>query len=157
MVSSTEPKDPDSENFLVFARILLFEEIVDHYNARMAEDKSLHETIRQVNRIHHQDESRHIAFGRELVTLLYSRIRDKLTEPQLKEIEDYLKRYLVFSVHSLYSPQVYKDAGISDPLGVRNRILADERRRPIERKVVRKPLSFLVKNGILSDDTLPLN
>lgn len=42
--------DPEIENFLVFARILLFEEIVDHYNLHLADDTNLHETIRQVNR-----------------------------------------------------------------------------------------------------------
>src|SRR5881227_502437 len=69
----------EAESLLVFARILIFEELVDHYNAKMALDDSLHETIRQVNRIHHQDESRHIAFGRELVTLLFQQFRDKAT------------------------------------------------------------------------------
>lgn len=147
--------DPEVENFLVFARILIFEEIVDHYNSRMAEDSSLHETIRQVNRIHHQDESRHIAFGRELVTLLHARVRENATEESLREIESYLKRYLVFSLQSLYSPLAYQDAGLPDPLGVRARLLAHEGRRAVERKVIRKPMSFLVRSGIFSDDSLP--
>jgi hypothetical protein len=147
--------DPELENFLVFARILIFEEIVDFYNARMAADESLHETIRQVNRIHHQDESRHIAFGRELVTLLYGRLRETLDEAAYRETEDYLKRYLVYSVHSLYSPAVYRDAGLADPLGIRARLLADDRRRVVERKIIRKPLAFLVKSGIFRDDDLP--
>ncbi|GIG55838.1 hypothetical protein Lfu02_02100 [Longispora fulva] len=148
--------DPEVENFLVFARILLFEEIVDFYNLRMSDDPTLHETIQQVNRIHHQDESRHIAFGRELVELLYSRLRDRLDESALREIETYLKRYLVFSIRGFYNPQVYLDAGISDPLTFRARLLNDERRRPLERKIIRKPLSFLLRSGIFADDTLDL-
>ncbi|KAA2261087.1 diiron oxygenase [Solihabitans fulvus] len=148
-------EDTDVENFLVFARILLFEEMVDHYNLAMSEDESLHETIRQVNRIHHQDESRHIAFGRELVSLLYGTLRDRLDEARLREIEGYLKRYLVYSIQSFYNPYVYRDAGIADSLGFRGRLLADERRRPFERRAVRKPLSFLVRTGIFADDVLP--
>ena len=147
--------NPDVENFLVFARILLFEEIVDYYNMRMADDDSLHETIRQVNRIHHRDESRHIAFGRELVGLLHRVMREKVSQEQLGEAESYLKRYIVHSLHSFYNPQVYRDAGIPDPLEFRRRILNDDRRRPWERKVVRKPMSFLLKQEIFSDDTLP--
>jgi len=154
-LKSTEITDPELENFLVFARILIFEEIVDFYNARMADDPTLHETIRQVNRIHHQDESRHIAFGRELVSLLFGKLRDRLDADALRETETYLKRYLVYSVHSLYSPTVYRDAGVADPLGLRARLLADDGRRVVERKIIRKPLAFLIKSGIFADDRLP--
>ncbi len=147
--------DVQVENFLVFARILLFEEIVDHYNMRMADDASLHETIRQVNRIHHHDESRHIAFGRELVALLYRRLSAHVSPEQLRELETYLKRYLVFSLRSLYNPQVYRDAGLARPLEVRSRILSDPRRRAVERKVIRKPMAFFVKTGIFTDTELP--
>jgi hypothetical protein len=144
--------DPRVENLLVFARILLFEEIVDFYNMRMGADETLHETIRMVNRIHHEDESRHIAFGRELVSFLYSELAGDLTAEQAGEIEQYLKRYLVYSLHSLYNPQVYFDARIANPLGFRERLLADPGRRAVEQKVLRKPLSFLVKSGIFSDE-----
>ncbi|MEU0164356.1 diiron oxygenase [Streptomyces iakyrus] len=148
--------EPEVENFLVFARILFFEELVDHYNMRMAQDETLCATIRQVNRIHHQDESRHIAFGRELVSLLFTRMRDAVSEERLREVESYLKRYVVFSVNSLYNPHVYRDAGIADPLGLRNALVADERRRAHERRAIRKPLAFFLKTGIFSDDTLPV-
>ncbi|MEU2358936.1 diiron oxygenase [Streptomyces misionensis] len=155
-MSADSTWESEVENFLVFARILLFEELVDHYNTRMAQDDSLCETIRQVNRLHHQDESRHIAFGRELVSLLFTRMREAVSAERLREVESYLKRYVVFSVNSLYNPHVYRDAGIADPLGLRNALLADERRRAQERKAIRKPLAFFLKTGIFSDDTLPV-
>ncbi|MFE5481844.1 diiron oxygenase [Streptomyces sp. NPDC056527] len=148
--------EPEVENFLVFARILFFEELVDHYNMRMAQDDSLCRTIREVNRIHHQDESRHIAFGRELVSLLFSRMREAVPAARVAEVEAYLKRYVVYSINSLYNPHVYRDAGVADPLALRNALVADERRRPYERKAIRKPLAFFLKTGIFSDDTLPV-
>ena len=148
--------EPEVENFLVFTRILFFEELVDHYNSRMAKDDSLCHTIREVNRIHHQDESRHIAFGRELVSLLYSRMCQSVGAERVREVEAYLKRYVVYSTNSLYNPHVYRDAGIPDPLALRNSLVADERRRPHERKAIRKPLSFFLKTGIFSDDILPV-
>ncbi|MEU9995770.1 diiron oxygenase [Streptomyces sp. NPDC050848] len=148
--------EPEVENFLVFARILFFEELVDHYNMRMAQDDSLCHTIREVNRIHHQDESRHIAFGRELVSLLFTRMCESVPAARVAEVEAYLKRYVVYSVNSLYNPHVYRDAGIADPLALRNALVADERRRPYERKAIRKPLAFFLKTGIFSDDTLPV-
>ncbi|MCK7626488.1 diiron oxygenase [Streptomyces sp. RS10V-4] len=143
------------ENFLVFSRILLFEEIVDFYNMRMAADDSLHETIRKVNRVHHEDESRHIAFGRELVSMLYAELARTMTDQQRQEIEQYLKRYIVFSLRSFYNPQVYRDARIDKPLEFRERLVSDPARRDLERKVVRKPMSFMVKSGIFADDVLP--
>jgi hypothetical protein len=149
-------EDPRIENFLVFARILLFEEIVDFYNMRMAADERLHPTIRHINRIHHEDESRHIAFGRELVALLHDGLRQTLTAEQVRGIEEYVKRYLVFSLRSLYNPHAYRDAGVPDPLGTRARLLADPGRRQVERRVIRKPMSFLLRSGIVSDDSLPV-
>lgn len=155
-MTSDSHREPEVENFLVFARILFFEELVDHFNTRMAQDETLCDTIRQVNRIHHQDESRHIAFGRELVSLLFRRMREAVGAERLREVESYLKRYVVFSVNSLYNPHVYRDAGIADPLGLRNALLADERRREQERRAIRKPLAFFRKTGIFSDDSLPV-
>ncbi|MHC0429679.1 diiron oxygenase [Streptomyces sp. O3] len=148
--------EPEVENFLVFARILFFEELVDHYNTKMAQDSTLCDTIRQVNRLHHQDESRHIAFGRELVALLHTRMCEAVGPERLREVEAYLKRYVVFSVNSLYNPHVYRDAGVADPLALRNALVADERRRVHERKAIRKPLAFFLKTGIFTDDTLPV-
>jgi hypothetical protein len=153
---SGDETDVDVQNFLVFARILLFEEIVDFYNVRMGSDKRLHPTIQQINALHHQDESRHIAFGRELVALLFRRLLDKLDKDQLAGIEQYIKRYLVYSLQGFYNPQVYIDAGIPEPFEFRSRVISDEGRRELERKSIRKPLSFLLKQGILNDDLLPV-
>ncbi|MFE4519039.1 diiron oxygenase [Kitasatospora sp. NPDC056783] len=148
--------EPEVENFLVFARILFFEEMVDHYNMAMGQDERLCRTIRQVNAIHHQDESRHIAFGRELVSHLYGLMRERVDEDRLREVEAYLKRYIVFSVNSFYNPEVYRDAGIADPLGLRAAVLADPARRVAERRVIRKPMAFFRKIGLFTDDTLPV-
>jgi hypothetical protein len=141
----------NAESLLVFARILIFEELVDHFNSQMAFDKDLHDTIRQINRIHHQDESRHIAFGRELVRTLFEDFRSQATDEELAQVSDYLKRYMSFSFESLFNPQVYRDAGVDKPLEVRQRLLAGPRRPEFEQQVFRKTLSFLAKNGILGD------
>jgi hypothetical protein len=144
----------NAESLLVFARILIFEELVDHFNSKMALDEDLHDTIRQINRIHHQDESRHIAFGRELVRTLFGNFRDHATCEELAQISDYLKRYMNFSFESLFNPQVYRDAGVGKPLEVRRRLLGGPRRPEFEQQVFRKTLSFLTKNGLLGDKDL---
>jgi hypothetical protein len=140
-----------AESLLVFARILIFEELVDHFNSQMDLDKDLHDTIRQINRINHQDESRHIAFGRELVRTLFEDFRSQATDEELAQVSDYLKRYMSFSFESLFNPQVYRDAGVDKPLEVRRRLLASPRRSEFEQQVFRKTLLFLAKNRILGD------
>jgi P-aminobenzoate N-oxygenase AurF len=147
-VKTTFPDDPDLANFLVFARILLFEEIVDYYNSAMAADETLHTTIRDINRIHHQDESRHIAFGRELVTLLYRRMADRLSAEEQRSLRGYLRDYLEWCQRSFYSLDAYLDAGIEDPLAFRTSLLENPERKKIEMTIARKPISFLRKLGL---------
>ncbi|MEU1505333.1 diiron oxygenase [Kitasatospora sp. NPDC005748] len=137
------------ESLLVFARILIFEELVDHFNSRMALDDRLHETVRGINRIHHQDESRHIAFGRELVTALAADVRQTSTEEEMRDIAGYIRRYMTYSFETLYSPQVYRDAGIEDPHGLRRQLLESPQRAEFEQSVYRKTAKYLEKTGLI--------
>jgi P-aminobenzoate N-oxygenase AurF len=148
------PADQGVANFLVFSRILLFEEVVDHYNTVMAADTSLHATIREVNRVHHRDESRHIAFGRELVTVLHDRIKGSLDVAGRQEIETYLKRYVAATLESFCNPTVYRDAGLGDVPDLRQRVLADPGRRASEQRAIRKPMAFFTRIGVFSDPEL---
>jgi P-aminobenzoate N-oxygenase AurF len=137
------------ESLLVFTRILIFEELVDHFNSKMALDERLHETIRGINRIHHQDESRHIAFGRELVSALFDDVKQTATEQELKDISEYLRRYLTYSFESLYNPQVYRDAGVENPLELRRELLQSPWRAEFEQSVFRKTSKYLSKVGLI--------
>jgi hypothetical protein len=145
----SEVTDPQIESFLVFSRILIFEEIVDYFNVRIGRDESLHTIIRQVNNIHHQDESRHIAFGRELVKHLWDRLQAQHDRARLQEIGNYLSRYLIASIQSLYSPAAYSDAGIPDPYKVRTFLLTDPVRREYDAKALKRTLDFFIANGIV--------
>jgi hypothetical protein len=147
--------DGESAHFLVFARLLLFEEIVDFFNKKMGDDDRLHPTIRQINAVHHQDESRHVAFGRQIVSLLHRRLRDKLNAQELGELELYLKRYLRRSVDGLVNPAVFRDAGIPNPYQVRNDVLADPAFRELEHRMLRRSMGFLMNEGIVTNDSLP--
>lgn len=149
---SIEALSPDVESFLVFSRILIFEEIVDFFNLRMGRDESLHPIIRQVNSIHHQDESRHIAFGREIVKKLFRHIAATQPAEQVRQAQDYVQRYLLASIQSLYSPSVYRDAGIADPYALRAALLADPGRRLADEKTLRRTLDFFQGNEILAGE-----
>ncbi|MEV7023517.1 diiron oxygenase [Kitasatospora sp. NPDC093558] len=147
--SETPTQNPKIESLLVFTRILIFEELVDHYNSTMAADERLHDTIRAINRIHHQDESRHIAFGRELVALLYQDLQETATDQELTDISTYLRRYLTHSFESLYHPQVYRDAGFDKPHEIRRLLLESPARAEAEQRTFRKTTKYLEKTGLL--------
>ncbi|MDQ3403234.1 MAG: diiron oxygenase [Actinomycetota bacterium] len=145
----------EMDHFLVFARLLIFEEIVDFFNKKMGVDERLHPTIRQVNAIHHQDESRHVAFGRQIVSLLHSQLREKLDQETLTRIENNLKRYIRRSVESLVNPAAYRDAGIENPYALRTAVLADPAFHALEKQMLKRTMNFMVKEGIFTDDVLP--
>lgn len=141
----------DIESFLVFARILIFEEIIDYINIRLGKDESLHPIIRQVNAIHHQDESRHIAFGREIVKKLHDKIVAEQPADEVRAAENYLKRFIKASVESLYNPAVYRDAGFEDPYQVRKDLLADPARKEADRQMLKRTMSYLLRHEIIPD------
>lgn len=142
---------PAAANMLVFARLLIFEEIVDYFNQRMGADERLDATIRQVNHIHHQDESRHIAFGHQVVALLHEQLRSELPEEALHGIERHLKQYMARSVDSLCTPAMFRDAGVPEPYQARRAVLEDPAYQERERAILKRSLNFMVGEGIFRD------
>ncbi|NER29396.1 MAG: diiron oxygenase [Symploca sp. SIO1C4] len=141
--------EPEIENFLVFSKIFIFEEIVDHFNVRMGKDDSLHPLIQEINNVHHQDESRHIAFGRETIKQLYGQLRECCSSEKLLYVNNYLKRYITASLESLYNPSMYRDAGIDEPYKFRTHVLQDQARKEHHRRFLQRTTNFLTKNNII--------
>jgi len=123
---------------------------VDVFNQHMAQDERLDPTIRKVNEVHHHDESRHIAFGRQIVAMLYSDLRERLDDGQLWALESYLKRYMRSSVDGLCEPLMYRDAGIPDPYAVRRRVLADPGYPGYVERVLKRSISFMTNTRIFT-------
>ncbi|MFF9351863.1 diiron oxygenase [Streptomyces sp. NPDC014734] len=144
-----ERQSPMLDNFTVFSRILIFEQIVDHFNSRMAADTALPETIRAINRVHHQDESRHIAFGAQLVRALWERLLDAGDEQEITGARRYIEKYIAASVNQLYSVDAYRDAGIPDPFGFRARVMADPARRTAHEAIASRTNAFYRRIGVL--------
>lgn len=140
----------DFENFIVFSRILIFEQIVDYFNSRMAADTTLPETIRAINRIHHQDESRHIAFGCQLVRALHERLLSAGDKRELTAAAEYVQRYITLTLHQLYSAEAYRAAGIPDPLAFRSRVLAAPGRAAVHQLIAGRTYAFYRRIGLLS-------
>lgn len=155
-VAIASDDDDDVQDFLVFVTTVIFEEIVDYVNARVGRNGELPKIVQAVNWKHHVDESRHVAFGRKIIAHLYHQMmaaRDH--DPAFAaRIDDYVRRYMVRSIDQLYRPEVYKDAGISQPFKFRNELRNHPGRKPYHDKMLRRTLNFFRQEGIVTREPL---
>lgn len=147
-VASSELR-PDLELFLSFLRILIFEEIGDHFNIRMGADARLPAIVRALNTAHHGDESRHIAAGRQIARRLHA-LLGRLSPEEESAFLDQLKEYVSFTVQSFYNPQMYADAGIRDAYGFRRELLRQPGRRRHHAIFLGRSLAFLRSSGMVA-------
>jgi hypothetical protein len=140
---------PGEEDFLFFARVLIFEEIVDVFNVHLAKDERLPEVVRRINRLHHEDEARHLAFGRLLVERLFERHSPSWSPQTLSGIRDYLRAYVVATWQEYYSPDAYRDAGIPNPFAVQRSAVADPTSQMRRDRVTGLALKYL--RGVMEE------
>ncbi len=139
------------KDFLVFAQTVIFEEIVDYFNLRVGQDKTMPAIVQSVNLTHHKDESRHVAFGREIVRELYRAVLDEHGSSGAELAETQVRRYLSHCLDLFYPAAVYRDAGLPDPFKLRNQARHAPERVPYHRKMLARTTSFFTSAGILSD------
>jgi hypothetical protein len=134
--------EEDIQSFIAFSKILISEQVGDFYNVRMMADETLPPVVRQINRVHHEDESRHIAMGLRVVRDLYKAVAARHSEETRRRVLDYVERYMQFFIQTFYSPSAYRDAGLPDPYGQRARLLAHPARSEFHAQVLRKTSQF---------------
>jgi hypothetical protein len=132
---------PGEEDILFFARVLMFELIVDGYNQRMAKDERLHPLVREINFRHHEDESRHLAFGRLVVEDLWNRHAMRWSAEVRESVRRYVAVYLEATWREYYNPDVYRDARFVEPYELARQAFAAPaaraRRDEVQRRCVR--------------------
>jgi len=104
----------DIDDLLFFGRVVIFEQIADHYNKSMMADQALDDTVRRIHQMHHQDEARHLAFGRTLVAELYRQGQPQWGDEKRRFIADYFTAYAEAAWREYYNPLFMRDAGIAD-------------------------------------------
>ncbi|MBV1855899.1 diiron oxygenase [Catellatospora tritici] len=145
---SDRPRDVD--DFLFFAKTLIFEEIVDHYNRVQARDGRLHPLARFINDNHHREETRHLVFGRHLVTALW-RATD-WDQSTVAEIRADLSRFVTATWREFYHPDVYADAGLDQPWELAEAAWSAPAQRTHRRRVSASCLRFLAAAGVLTEE-----
>lgn len=141
--------DRELDRLLLFARIYVFEEIVDHYNRTMARDERLTGIAREINRMHHAEEVRHLAFGRRFLMRCVHREVNGWSDSMRAELHRQLAVYLEFVWTSYCNPDVYRDAGIDSPFEVWQATSTSTRAAAHRAAINRKRLGFLDVIGLL--------
>ena len=137
------------EDLLFFAKVLCFEEVVDHYNRRMGADPRLAVVARQINRLHHLDETRHLAFGRMIVKDLFDRHAPEWSAETLAGVQQALLAFVEAMWRQYYNPEVYRDAGLSDPYDAAEVAWAAPSSRAHRSNATRRCFGFLSDIGAL--------
>jgi hypothetical protein len=124
-LSTGNEHDPEVEDFLLFARIYLFEEIVDEYNRIIATDQRVSAIAREINHLHHVEEARHLAFGRKFLHRQLEQLSSSWDSAIHDYVRQHLQAYLEMIWKQYYNPRVYHDAGIADAFEVWRRAYQD--------------------------------
>lgn len=126
------------EDFLFFAKVMIFELLVDAVNVVAEKDERLCPLVRQIHSQHHRDESRHLAFGEALVAQLKKDFFDHWPAEKQAETVAYLSAYKQATWREYYNPDVYRDAGFGHPYELQQRAwespVSGEWRSTIERR-----------------------
>jgi hypothetical protein len=146
------PGADGEDDVLFFAKVLIFEEIVDVYNRHMAGDARLVPIVRQIHLLHHREETRHLAFGRKLLQRLCAHYAPTWSAETLQGVRDYLRTYMVTMWQEYYNPTVYQDAGLADPYSVQRHALSHVACRAHRQRISAPCQRYLVAHGMLTEE-----
>lgn len=142
---------PGEEMLLFFAKVVIFEEIVDVYNVKMSLDRRLAPIVRRINHSHHKDEMRHLVFGRNLVKELFRSHAAGWPRETVQGIRRYLADYFSATWKEYYNPDVYKDAGLEEPYRLQEAALESAGAQAHRRKVTEGCIRYFLENKILEE------
>jgi len=140
------------EEVAFFCKVMVVEEFGDYYNVIIGKDDRVDPLVAEINRVHHTDEARHLAFGRKYLTELFEEHSAKWSPEAMKGFQDWLVAYLRASWGDYYNPAMYKDAGLPDSYEVRQMAMAHPACAAHRKAASEKLVSYFVKNKILDQE-----
>ncbi len=143
---------PEDE-IVFFARALVFEEIVDAYDAAMAADARLAPIVRRIHALHHRDEARHRAFGRGVVAELWREADRTWTKALVARARARLRGYMEVVWAEFYDARWYRDAGLPDPVALRREGWLAPQQRSRRERVLRPIRRVFASCGLLPEPT----
>jgi len=138
------------EDFLFFAKVSIFEEIVDRYNVTQGRDERLIDVARQINANHHAEETRHLVFGRRIVAAVWRQWVDTWSPEVVAGIRAHLDAFVTATWREYYNPDVYRDAGFAEPWAVAREAWEHPATRAHRDEITRFCLRPMVEAGVLT-------
>ncbi len=141
----------------MFCKIMVVEEVGDYYNVLMQADTRLPRIVREIHRVHHRDESRHIGFGRSLMRELWATYASGWSVAERAGFQAWLANYMKSSWGDFYNPSVYRDAGLDrgpdgvDPYALRREAIESPQAVELRARASRRLIGFFLREGLLEE------
>lgn len=139
------------EEIAFFCKVMVVEELGDYYNVKMMMDDEIQPIVKQINWIHHRDESRHLGFGRRHLTELAEQWLPTWDDETRAGFSTWLDQYLRSSWNDFYNPAMYKDAGFDSGYEVRKMALAHPATAEHRTKASKKLVNIFLRLGLLAE------
>lgn len=139
------------EEVMFFCKALVVEELGDYYNIKMMNDARLEPIARELNDVHHRDESRHIAFGRLHLSELSAHWLGQWDDEVRTRVQTWLAQYLKASWADFYNPSMYRDAGLPDAFKLRTAVMAHPASAALRNAASAKLVRLFVDCGLLRE------
>jgi hypothetical protein len=140
------------EEVAFFCKVMVVEELGDYYNVLIDRDERVEPLVRKINRVHHIDEARHLAFGRAHLAELAARHVPEWSAATLAGFRSWLAEYVRASWGDYYNPTMYRDAGLADSYEVRQMALAHAACAAHRTRVSSKLVKYFVAHGLLAEE-----
>jgi hypothetical protein len=115
----------------------------------MAADERLAPVAREINRMHHHEELRHLAFGRRFLTDCLERHIGHWDGERRSELRQQLSSYVDFVWKQYYNPDVYQDAGVANAFDTWRGAMKSEAATGHRERVNLRRLAYLRKLELL--------
>ncbi|MBL0730315.1 diiron oxygenase [Piscinibacter sp. HJYY11] len=140
------------EEVAFYCKVMVVEELGDFYNLAIEKDERCDPLVREINKVHHIDEARHLAFGRVQLAELFNKFAPAWSAETLAGFRQWLGDYLRASWGDYYNPTMYRDAGLADSYELRQMAMSHPVCAEFRRKASSKVVNYFIKNGLLAEE-----
>jgi hypothetical protein len=140
---------PGEEDVVFFIKALVVEDLGDVYNVVMMKDYRIEPIAREINRRHHDDEARHIAFGRRRLAEMFHEHRGRWSAETLEGLRSWIVAYLKSCTADFCNPSMYKDAGLPNGYAIRTMALESPAAGEIRKRITKNLVNFFLETEIL--------
>jgi len=140
------------EEVAFYCKVMVVEELGDYYNLAIEKDERVDALVREINKVHHVDEARHLAFGRVQLAELFERYSPDWSADTLAGFRQWLADYLRASWGDYYNPTMYRDAGLADAYELRQLAMSHPAGVEFRKLASAKIVAYFIKTGLLAEE-----